>query len=301
MSTERSLELTALCAHDIRSECSPLTTKEAWTLIAAAPTSISLQDGVADVDADLRERALRRLDLVDSAKALQEQNAERGLRLITVADTDFPERLRNRLQRTCPVLLYVTAHISMLQRDGLGAVGSRNLDAHGVDVAANLGRTAAEAGLALVSGGARGADEEAMRGAIEGGGSAIGVLAHALESKAREHETAELIEGGLLSLISQVNPSAGFTVAGAMARNKIIYGLSRCTVVVASDLESGGTWAGATEAIRRNFGAVAVWTGPGSGPGNSELIARGGKAISSPAEALEIPPVTTTEQTSLDF
>ncbi|MCP3934225.1 MAG: hypothetical protein GY708_02510 [Actinomycetia bacterium] len=48
---------------------------------------------------------------------------------------------------------------------------------------------------------------------------------------------------------------------------------------MASDIESGGTWAGATEALRRRFGAVAIWTGEGSGEGNKALVDRGGIAV----------------------
>ena len=62
-------------------------------------------------------------------------------------------------------------------------------------------------------------------------------------------------------------------------RNKLIYGLAQVTLVVASDLDSGGTWAGATEALRRGFGAVAVWTGEGAGAGNAALVERGAMAV----------------------
>ena len=48
----------------------------------------------------------------------------------------------------------------------------------------------------------------------------------------------------------------------------------------ASDLETGGTWAGATEALRRGFGAVAVWTGDGAGEGNPMLAERGAVPVS---------------------
>ena len=69
-----------------------------------------------------------------------------------------------------------------------------------------------------------------------------------------------------------------------MGRNKIIYGLSCCTVVVASDYETGGTWAGATEALKSRYGRVASWMGPGSGPGNSALVKRGAVELSDVAE-----------------
>jgi hypothetical protein len=53
------------------------------------------------------------------------------------------------------------------------------------------------------------------------------------------------------------------------------FGLSRCTVVVASDHQTGGTWAGAVEALKNSYGCVASWTGPGGGVGNSALVEQG--------------------------
>jgi predicted Rossmann fold nucleotide-binding protein DprA/Smf involved in DNA uptake len=64
-----------------------------------------------------------------------------------------------------------------------------------------------------------------------------------------------------------------------MARNRLVYALSEVTVVVATDLESGGTWAGATEALKKKNGDVAVWVGEGSGPGNDALASLGARPI----------------------
>jgi hypothetical protein len=50
--------------------------------------------------------------------------------------------------------------------------------------------------------------------------------------------------------------------------------------VVASDHETGGTWAGATEALKNHYGRVASWIGPGSGAGNSALVQRGAAELS---------------------
>jgi predicted Rossmann fold nucleotide-binding protein DprA/Smf involved in DNA uptake len=69
-----------------------------------------------------------------------------------------------------------------------------------------------------------------------------------------------------------------------MSRNKIIYGLSTATVVVATDEDTGGTWAGATEALNKRIATVLVWRGEGEGPGNSALTERGGAAIEAPSD-----------------
>jgi DNA processing protein len=155
-------------------------------------------------------------------------------------------------------------------------------------VAGTLGRMTAQATLTLISGGARGADHIAMSAAAEQGGSVVGVLVHPLEREALRSDARQLVTEERLCLITPFKPSAGFRPANAMARNKIIYALARCTAVIASDEGRGGTWAGATEAIRRGYGPVAVWTGAGAGPGNAPLAERGAHAFAKEDELLEI-------------
>ena len=66
-----------------------------------------------------------------------------------------------------------------------------------------------------------------------------------------------------------------------MGRNKLIYAQAALTVVIASDDGAGGTWAGATEALKHGYGSVAVWRGDGEGPGNGPLQRRGTLPVSS--------------------
>jgi hypothetical protein len=47
------------------------------------------------------------------------------------------------------------------------------------------------------------------------------------------------------------DPSAGFNVGHAMQRNKLIYALADAALVVNSDYEKGGTWAGAVEQLEK--------------------------------------------------
>jgi predicted Rossmann fold nucleotide-binding protein DprA/Smf involved in DNA uptake len=80
-----------------------------------------------------------------------------------------------------------------------------------------------------------------------------------------------------------------------MGRNKLTYGQAEITLVVCSDLGTGGSWEGAREAMRRDFGRVAVWMGRGAGPGNAKLVELGGVAITDlhdllTSEAVVAPP-----------
>ena len=88
-----------------------------------------------------------------------------------------------------------------------------------------------------------------MRGALEGAGKVCGVLADSLEKTTMNREHRNLLLDGQLVLISPYDPSAGFNVGNAMQRNKLIYALADASLVVSSDLNKGGTWAGAIEQL----------------------------------------------------
>ncbi|BCQ66837.1 hypothetical protein PEQA60_08270 [Pseudomonas sp. Eqa60] len=63
----------------------------------------------------------------------------------------------------------------------------------------------------------------------------------------REHRN--LLLDGQLVLVSPYDPNAGFNVGHAMQRNKLIYALADTSLVVSSDFNKGGTWAGAVEQL----------------------------------------------------
>ena len=187
----------------------------------------------------------------------------------------------------------------LLTGDGVGVVGSRDVDEPGQHAAEALAREAVNLGRTVVSGAARGVDSLAMAEAFASGGSVIGVLADSLKARIRKPDILRALDEQRLCLISQQNPSAGFTPASAMARNKLVYSLSHTTVVIATDLETGGTWSGATEAITKRLCDVAVWIGEGAGPGNASLVERGGRAIGSVDQLLDGTPTEPVEQLSL--
>jgi DNA processing protein len=174
------------------------------------------------------------------------------------ADANYPRRLKARLREDAPAVLYGCGDVNLLDTGGLAVVGSRNVDDVLIDYTRSVGRLVANAGRTLVSGGARGIDQAAMLGALEGGGKVVGVLADSLEKGAMDRENRDMLMGGQLLLISSCDPSAGFHVGNAMRRNKLIYALADAALVVSSDFNKGGTWAGATEQLDR-FRAVPVY------------------------------------------
>ncbi|MDR0379880.1 MAG: DNA-processing protein DprA [Candidatus Accumulibacter sp.] len=173
----------------------------------------------------------------------------RAIWVVSRADAEYPRRLKVRLREDAPAVLYGCGDMTLLETGGLAVVGSRHVDDALIDYTMSIGRLAARAGSTLVSGGAKGIDQAAMRGALEAGGKVCGVLADSLEKTSMNREHRNLLLEGQLTLISPYDPNAGFNVGNAMQRNKLIYALAGASLVVSSDVNKGGTWAGAVEQL----------------------------------------------------
>lgn len=173
----------------------------------------------------------------------------RAIWVISRADSEYPKRLKARLRTDAPALLYGCGDISLLETGGLAVVGSRKIDDGLVDYTASIGRLAAYANRTIISGGAKGVDLAAMRGALQAGGNVIGVLAENLERTAMSREERNSLREGKLVLVSAYDPNAGFNVGHAMQRNKLIYALADASLVVIAEVNKGGTWAGAVEQL----------------------------------------------------
>lgn len=175
----------------------------------------------------------------------------RAIWVVSCADPEYPRRLKTRLHEDAPAVLYGCGDMKLLETGGLAVVGSSHVDDALIDYTISIVRLTASARKTLVSGGAKGIDQAAMRGAFEAGGKVCGVLADSLEKTTMNREHRNLLLDGQLVLISPYDPSAGFNVGNAMQRNKLIYALADTSLVVSSDLNSdfnkGGTWAGAVE------------------------------------------------------
>ena len=204
-----------------------------------------------------------------------------GIKTLTVFDEHYPYLLLDRLGAKAPPMLHAAGAVDLFDTPGLGVVGSRDVSQVGGEVANEVARCAARRGLPLVSGGARGVDQLAMDAAYEAGGAVVGILAESLSRKLKRPDVRRAVYDGSTVMCTPYSPDAPFSAGNAMGRNKLIYAQAALTVVVASDADTGGTWSGATEALKQGYGPVAVWRGQGEGPGNAPLQERGATPVSS--------------------
>ena len=225
-----------------------------------------------------------RVALLEEAESLKADLAKAGIGLVTMFDESYPKSWIERLGDQSPVLLYVAGNLTLLNEPSVGIVGARDVDDDGAAFARAAAETAVELGYAIVSGGARGVDQISMNAAFQGGGKSIGILADSMAKTVGKRETAGALESGAVCLVSPFSPSAGFQVGNAMGRNKLIYAMSICTLVVAASEGTGGTWAGAVEAIERKTCPVLVRAPEDLPPAHKKLIAMGGLGVASQSD-----------------
>jgi predicted Rossmann fold nucleotide-binding protein DprA/Smf involved in DNA uptake len=218
-----------------------------------------------------RSAALLRLMRIGEASSVLECYGRRGISAVCETDDTYPVAWKKRLGWAAPPLVFLAGAAKVLNLRAVGVVGSRDTAAGSLALARRAGRVVAGMEYAVVSGSARGVDSAAMEAALAAGGCAIGIVDHSLSASAIEGQWAKALGDGRLALASPNRPDAGFTVGGAMGRNKLIYGLAEVTLVVECRAGRGGTWTGAAEALRRRWGGVLVWMGSGASSSNGAL------------------------------
>jgi predicted Rossmann fold nucleotide-binding protein DprA/Smf involved in DNA uptake len=287
-----ALATLALTQRLVDAETKPFSAIEFWSLVdrIGRPSMLLQDDGSGNLPGTEHRRIKGLIEQATAVAFAAEELERTGIKVLTYFDEGYPTRLRERLGRQAPPLVYVAGAVSLLSKPAIGVVGSRDIEPAVARVARGFGTMAAERDFVVVSGGARGVDQLAMQAVLERGGSAVGVLAEDMTKRLRDADTRRAITQGYLCLLTPYKPTLGFTVANAMNRNKLIYALADRTVVISTKDGEGGTWNGAMEALRRGYGSVYVWVGQGTTTGNQRLQAQGALGISSAEELFDRQP-----------
>jgi DNA processing protein len=190
-----------------------------------------------------------------------------------------------------PPQLYLrgTGDVSLLELPSVAVVGARACSSYGRSVVRSLARELAAAGLVVVSGMARGIDGEAHRGALDGGGNTVAVLGCGVDRDypAAHAELARRIcEQGLV--VSEYEAGIEPAPWRFPARNRIIAGLCRATLVIEAR-ERSGALITADFALEEGRDVLAV---PGEitsslSDGTNSLLRLGATPVTCAADVLE--------------
>lgn len=215
-----------------------------------------------------------------------------NIRLITVQDPLYP-RLLKEIPNP-PYALYVKSaedYFDFNSQPMIAIVGSRKFTSYGKQTAEKMAAEIAQSGIAVVSGMAIGIDAFAHRGALNGHGKTVAVLASSLEDEiiGPRHNfnlSREIISAG--ALVSDFAPGTVSTPGNFPARNRLMAGMTLGTLVVEAAVESGSLIT-ANLALEFNREVFAV---PGSiyspqSEGCHQLLRSGAKVVTGVKDILE--------------
>jgi DNA processing protein len=167
-------------------------------------------------------------------------------------------------------------------------VGARRASAYGREVARELARELAAAGLVVVSGLAFGIDACAHRGALEGGltFAVLGCGADVAYPAAHRSLWRQICERGLV--LSELPPGTGAWRWTFPARNRIMAALAGMTVVVEAAERSGSLITADLAAdLGRDLGAVPGPVGSRLSAGTNGLLAGGACVVRDAQDVLD--------------
>lgn len=275
-----------LCSHlCIGDNVVPLEPKE-WGEFAKKLMNAGLQpEDVFQLSrTDLKGKLLLSDDYADRILRLVDRNASLffelsqletiGISAITRADKEYPSKLKSVLGNNCPPIFYVAGDLSLLNYKFVGYVGSRTVSNDDIAFTKEMVSKTAGLGFGVVSGGAKGIDTASEERALELGVPIVEYLSDSMLKKTRKSSVIKSIGNRKMLLLSVVKPDAGFNVGVAMMRNRYIYAQSSGTVVVRSEYNKGGTWAGAIENLKYQWCKEFCWNKK-TYQGNKALIERG--------------------------
>ena len=212
---------------------------------------------IVGVIPDASKRLVAAFDHTDEALRLAEEEMkfveQKRLRVLTLNDVDYPQRLREC--EDAPLVLYYFGSANLNSRHIVSIVGTRKCSEYGREVCnnfiADLKRYYPD--TLIVSGLAYGIDVCAHRAALDNGMSTIGVLAHGLDTiypSMHRQIAADMVhrQGGLLTEYGvHTTPEKGNFVR----RNRIVAGMCDACIVVESS-ERGGSLITAELAMEYN-------------------------------------------------
>ena len=167
-----------------------------------------------------------------------EELLQKGIRLLTAEDEDYPQRLRKI--PSAPYALYVLGKLPPENLPAVAMIGARECSEYGIYVAKNFAKELGAHGIPVISGMARGIDSISQEAALQGGGRTYAVLGCGVDicypkSSRRLYEQI-LEQGGILSTFP---PGTEPIKRLFPERNRIVSGLADVILVVEARQKSG--------------------------------------------------------------
>lgn len=248
-----------LCCHLGDPERRPLTVAQVRKLArrvrdsekAPADRELELRDLTAlGYNQEEGERILSLLSAEEPLERYLAKAAKLGCIPLTRMTPGYPRRLLETLGDDAPACLWARGDLTALEIPGIALVGSRELRPENEAFARQAGRAAAEQGLPLISGNARGADKTAQNAALSAGGRVVSIVADRL---------TDHVPAGNILYLSEEGFDLEFSAQRALSRNRCIHALGISAIAAQCSLRSGGTWDGSVKNLRYGWSPLCVF------------------------------------------
>lgn len=233
-----------------------------------------------------------RAELIDKSRYEAQYCEEKGIKILYFdGDSSFPQRLREC--DDAPALVYSLGDCDLNSSHIVSVVGTRHATMYGVNFVNELVSVLSQMlpSVVVVSGLAYGIDVAAHKASLSNKVPTVGVLAHGLSTiYPSMHRTiaAEIVKANG-ALLTEYPHNASIYKQGFIARNRIVAGMSDCTIVVESARKGGSLiTADIAGAYNRDVFALPGRVGDTYSEGCNRLIADNkASLIMSPEDIIE--------------
>ncbi|TVQ19570.1 MAG: DNA-processing protein DprA [Bacteroidetes bacterium] len=217
---------------------------------------------------------------------LAEKLLDQGVEIVHVMEKyAYPKILKDNLKKDAPIVIYTKGNADLLNKNSIAIVGSRKCSKKSLDFADTIARNAVAGKSVIVSGFAKGIDKQALDSALNYEGQSIIVLPQGIETYNTKTYYAAIVRGDVL-VISTYHPKLPWSVGLAMDRNKIIYGLAK-EIYAAESSDSGGTWEGVLNGIKRERKVFIRQASNDEKNANNLLISKGAIPVDMEGKVLQ--------------
>jgi DNA processing protein len=231
---------------------------------------------------------------------LAESIEDQGIVTMNIRDKYvYPTTLKENLRTEAPILIYAKGNMDLLKKDSVAIVGARLSKPVSLEFTDNIARKAVKNNHVVVSGFAKGVDKKALDAALEYKGQSIIVLPQGIETYKSKTYYRQIVKGDVL-VISIYHPKAPWSVGLAMDRNRIIYGLAH-HIYAAESNNSGGTWEGVQDGLKRGRKVYVRQPIHGEKNANDLLIQKGATPVDMQGNELETVPADLFHEPVLEF
>ncbi|MBQ3090545.1 MAG: DNA-protecting protein DprA [Oscillospiraceae bacterium] len=232
--------------------------------------------------------------LEDKSPAMAEQVLERcdreNIRILTYADTDYPQRLRNI--EVPPLVLYLRGRLLRLDEQAVIAVaGTRKATPYGVRNAGQFSAAITKGGGIVATGVVAGCDEAAARGALQAGGPLLCVMAGGVDLPYYDTEDNRALLRDIAArglIVSELPPGTPHKGSYFRRRNTILCALSVALLCVEAGERSGTLGVAALAAEQgKDIFAIPANLGSRQSAGTNDLLRQGlAMAVTGPQDIL---------------